>query len=65
MDQFFTLQDLTTIDYIPQAKREALVTELNRIVKMKVAGNDDKEWNTFILAHSATKPVATPGARVN
>lgn len=48
MTNFLTAHDLRGLGYIPDNKLEAFVVDLNRIIKSKVAGDDEKAWNDFV-----------------
>ncbi len=54
MKQFFTTQDFTNIDYVPREKLAVLVQELNRVLKLKVAGVDEQAWTAFVDRYAGT-----------
>ncbi len=50
MKPFFTVQEIKTIDFIPDERLGQLAQIMDQILKNKVARNDDndKEWSEFL-----------------
>ena len=46
---FFTKDDLmNATQYVPAEKIDTLVTELNRIVRLRTTGKDEGAWTNFL-----------------
>lgn len=56
--QFFGVEDVKTLDFVPYSKLNGFAQDLNRILMSKIAGDDETKWNAFLDQYQLTTNVS-------